>query len=167
MRRDPLLHPAFLVALAALWLNDHTWKLEHPGWWTGKISDFAGLLMLPVLVHALLRRLGRGSRRTTAAFTVLGGVWFSLANLWAPGQLVFEHVFGLLRWLPTAFVAGLGGQGLPPLHAVSLTPDPSDLLALPMIVLGWLLVRGSESQVGSKAMHAVWITSTAPAKNAS
>lgn len=43
-----LLHPFFLFSLLALLLNDHWLKYMCPGWITGKLSDFAGLLVFPV-----------------------------------------------------------------------------------------------------------------------
>ena len=36
-------HPAILLSIATLLLNDHLFKTLTPSWATGKISDFAGL----------------------------------------------------------------------------------------------------------------------------
>ncbi|RXK83715.1 hypothetical protein [Filimonas effusa] len=44
-----LLHPLFLSCLLLLILNDHWWKQAFPGFITGKLSDFAGILMAGVL----------------------------------------------------------------------------------------------------------------------
>ena len=38
-----VLTPVFLLALVLLLLNDAWWKWEFGNWWTGKLSDFAGL----------------------------------------------------------------------------------------------------------------------------
>lgn len=141
MRRDPLLHPAFLVACCVLWLNDHAWKTEYPGLWTGKLSDLAGLFMLPFVVDGVVRRLGSRSMRLVELISVAGAVWFALANLWSPAQRAFEHVFGLARWLLVLPATGVQGLPIPPIRAVALTPDPSDLLALPAVGLGLWLVR--------------------------
>ena len=40
---DRLLHPVFLAALVLLLLNDHLLKDALHNWWTGKLSDFAGV----------------------------------------------------------------------------------------------------------------------------
>lgn len=45
-----LLQPAFLIAVAVLLVNDHVLKHAYPGWWTGKLSDVAGVVMLAVLL---------------------------------------------------------------------------------------------------------------------
>ena len=48
-----LLHPAFLGALAVLLLNDYFLKETFHNWWTGKLSDVAGMLLLPLLVFVV------------------------------------------------------------------------------------------------------------------
>jgi hypothetical protein len=47
-----LLHPVHLGALVTLGLNDHWFKAMWPGPVTGKLSDIAGLVVLPVVVVA-------------------------------------------------------------------------------------------------------------------
>lgn len=47
-----LLHPLFLAALFILLVNDHYWKYEYGNWLTGKLSDFAGLIVLPLFLLA-------------------------------------------------------------------------------------------------------------------
>jgi len=59
-----LLHPVFILSLACLLLNDRYWKYEYHNWFTGKLSDFAGLFVLSVFLsafysrHALLINIG-------------------------------------------------------------------------------------------------------------
>jgi hypothetical protein len=130
-----------LVALAVLWLNDHVWKMDHPGLLTGKLSDFAGLFMLPIVVDGVLRRVGLESRRATLLVTALGALWFALANLWAPAQLAYAWTFGALRSLVTASAV----------HPVVLTPDATDLLALPMVGIGLWLVRATRRPTSREA----------------
>ena len=70
-----LCHPGWWVALVVLLVNDHLLKGGGilPGWLTGKLSDFAFLVVLPVLVASLMpaRLLGR----RTAAFTIVIGIF--------------------------------------------------------------------------------------------
>lgn len=47
-----LLHPAFILSLTCLLLNDFYWKYEYHNWITGKISDFTGLFVLSVFLSA-------------------------------------------------------------------------------------------------------------------
>lgn len=46
----------FLLGLVVLVLNDHYFKLAYPNWFTGKISDFAGLFVLPLFLSALSKK---------------------------------------------------------------------------------------------------------------
>lgn len=54
-----LLHPLFLAGLAILLLNDAWWKWAFHNTLTGKLSDFAGLLIFPIFLAALFPRQGR------------------------------------------------------------------------------------------------------------
>lgn len=120
-----LLHPWALGALGLLVLNDHMLKGAGvlPGWLTGKLSDFAGVFLLPVLLFVSLDTLscltGRRITRlplacSSALFT---GVLFTLLKL-DPGV--------------NAWAARFIGQ---------TRLDPSDLMALPMAPLAarWLV----------------------------
>ena len=50
-----LAHPVTVGALVVLIANDHWWKHAVPGPVTGKLSDVAGLLLLPPLLAVLAR----------------------------------------------------------------------------------------------------------------
>ncbi len=43
----------FLTGLALLAVNDHFFKEAYSNWWTGKLSDFAGVLLLPLFLKYL------------------------------------------------------------------------------------------------------------------
>lgn len=45
-----LLHPLFLLNLFVLLANDLCWKAAYHNWLTGKLSDVAGLVVLPVFL---------------------------------------------------------------------------------------------------------------------
>jgi hypothetical protein len=49
-----LLHPLFLCSLFLLLLNDHWWKYSYPNAFTGKLSDFTGILVLAVTARQFL-----------------------------------------------------------------------------------------------------------------
>ncbi len=63
-----LTSPGFVVAVALLLLNDWVLKPTVGGWWTGKLSDFAGLFAFPLFWAALLPR----QRRVIYVLTALG-----------------------------------------------------------------------------------------------
>ena len=123
MKRAPILHPVCLVAIAVLVANDHYWKLAHPSWLTGKLSDVAGLVFFP----ALLAVLGRSTPRAVAIATLATAVCFALVKTWVPATDAFRWTLGFVQapWHPQ------------PVFAVT---DPSDLLALPAVLTSWLLV---------------------------
>jgi len=59
MQRGPgdfLLRPAAWLALAVMLFNDIVLKSRWPGWWSGKLSDFAICFLLPVLLVAAWER---------------------------------------------------------------------------------------------------------------
>lgn len=123
-----LLTPTWLGALALLIANDHWLKGAGliPEVLTGKLSDFAGMLVAPVLLAALLgvrtRRALLACHLATAA--VFTGIQLSpaFAGVWS----AFMGVFG---------------------HPWVITCDPTDLIALPMLALSWhLLVPAMDGQ---------------------
>ena len=60
----------FLAAVTVLAANDHLLKDRYPGWWTGKASDVAGVLVVAVLAAVVLGRR-TGVVVTALAFTAL------------------------------------------------------------------------------------------------
>lgn len=62
--------PFFLLALALLALNDHVLKQRFPGWWTGKLSDFAGVVVAGTVASVILDRR-RGLIVAAFAFATL------------------------------------------------------------------------------------------------
>jgi hypothetical protein len=111
-----LLHPLWLGATLVLALNDH-W-LKHadmlPSVLTGKLSDFAGMLVAPALFAALL---GVRTRR---------GWWLA--------HLAVGSVFAALQLSPacaTLWSTLMAAFAFP----WQVTSDPTDLLALPLLLV--------------------------------
>ncbi|PJB46667.1 MAG: hypothetical protein CO108_05455 [Deltaproteobacteria bacterium CG_4_9_14_3_um_filter_63_12] len=120
-RWSALQHPLWWGALALLLVNDHLLKGAGllPSFLTGKLSDFAGLLVAPVLLVVLL---GARSRRAMAWCFALVAVGF-----------------GVLQWPSVASsVGGLTARLGVPWY---VTPDPTDLVALSALFGAWWLVR--------------------------
>ena len=120
--RDALSSPWFLLALLVLGLNDHVLKGPDvlPGWLTGKLSDFAGLVVAPVVLAALVNARTRWTRAAScaAAAAFLGALqlWPAFVDGWA-------------------YAVGLVGI---PWHN---TADPTDLLALAVLPLTWRVMQ--------------------------
>jgi len=128
-----LAHPLWVASLIVLVVNDHLLKGADvvPAVLTGKLSDFAGLLVAPALLAWLL---GESRRARIAAHVAVGGVFAALQLL--PG-------FAAL-WDGTLTSLGL------PWHTV---PDPTDLVALPALFASWMVLRPTSRP----APHAPWL----------
>ena len=116
-----LLTPTWVAALALLVANDHWLKGAGliPEVLTGKLSDFAGMLVAPVLLASLLRvRSRRGLALCHAAIAVVfAGI--QLAPAFAAQWSALMGLFG---------------------HPWAITCDPTDLIALPFLGLSWALL---------------------------
>ena len=143
-----LLHPVALAALAVLLVNDHLLKAAWPGTVTGKLSDVAALVILPLFLHALWLLALRVSSRTPSPAAVrdalvvaclVGGLVFAAVKLTGAGNAAYAVSLGALQWPFAALTSVLAGSPVPPLRPVVLAMDPSDLLALPALLVPLLL----------------------------
>jgi hypothetical protein len=116
-------HPVSVMALLLLVLNDHLLKGAGllPGWLTGKLSDFAGLVVATVLLATVLR-LRSGRSRVVACAVV--GLGFAAVKLSPGAARALEQSLALvhLDW--------------------RLWCDPTDLVALVVLPLAWWLAGG-------------------------
>ena len=143
-----LLHPVFLVGLALLLVNDHVLKHACPGWVTGKLSDFAAMLVTPLFLQAavelaIARARGRSlspaaSERILLVAIAATALVIALPEVTQFGDVAYRYGMGALQWPIQALVSLLRSGELSPLRPVRATADPSDLLALPM---GWVAYR--------------------------
>lgn len=145
---DGMLHPAALAALAVLVVNDHVLKARFPGFVTGKLSDFAGLVFFPLLLVALtevalrvLRRFTAPSRRALWICVLLTGAVFSLTKTWEPAGQGYRVALGALQWPAFAASALARGAPVPHVRAVRHAVDPTDLMALPSLALAFAIGR--------------------------
>jgi hypothetical protein len=112
-------HPVTLLALALLLLNDHVLKAAYPGWWTGKLSDAAGLVVAPPLLALLARRV------PAWVPVMVTGVGFVLVKSSTHGAVAASAAWGLV-W-PGSVVRA----------------DLTDLCTLPAVGLSWLVWRSA------------------------
>jgi len=140
-------HPAFVVAVVVLVVNDVYLEPEFPGPATGKLSDAAGLFLLGAIGFDVLDRVGSGGRARLAYVTVVA-VTFALIKT-VPGITdVAEAMAGALLdvvgrglgWLP--IIPPDGDQ-------VSIVTDPADLLALPFLVVPLAVSRRGSAPPGA------------------
>ena len=142
------LHPATLVALALLVLNDWVLKpaFAHTPWAhaiTGKLSDLAGLAAAPVILTALVgllclaaRRLGARvdpflTQRRLLLAILATGVAFAAVKLSATAAAWFVALLSHVR--PAAVMV-----------------DATDLLCLPALAIAWAIGRDELRRLGQE-----------------
>lgn len=143
------IHPLTLAALVLLLVNDHILKQHFPSALTGKLSDFAGVLLLPILLQALAElafshvrrripsaRLANRILLMAVLATLLG---FTLPELWKPAETLYRFTLGALQWPVYGLHAALEGDALPAVRPVRATADATDLAALPMALVALAL----------------------------
>ncbi len=141
---DVLLHPATLVSLAILVLNDQVLKAAWPGTLTGKLSDVAGLIVAPLVLQAgwevglwLRGRWTGPTRRALLVAIVATGAGFAAIQLWPPAVESWRWGLGYIQWPFRALAAVAGGRGVGEPLPVTATADAEDLLALPALAVSW------------------------------
>jgi hypothetical protein len=125
-----LAHPLAVGALALLLVNDHVLRRNWPGWWTGKLGDVAWLIFAPLVVAAALAAvLPRRLRNRTG---LCGALAFGMVGaIYALGNTIPTVSRGIIITLSAV-------MGRP----AALVMDPTDLLMLPALALGWWVWQG-------------------------
>ena len=122
-----LTSPFGLSMLALLLVNDHILRRVMPSWWSGKLGDVAWLGFFPFvlaagLAWALPARKPVWQRWVRALAFGLTGAVFALVKTLPAGHALATRAFETLFGVPSTLVR-----------------DPSDLLALPILWVGWRL----------------------------
>ncbi len=121
-----------LASLALVIWNDLWLKRQHPGFWSGKLSDVGLCIFLPLFVAALLDHAGAAwehvSRRTVAwridlVALAVSAVYFAAIKI-SPAA-THAHVMWLSMLMPRW-------------HFRAVT-DPTDLATLPAMLAWWAL----------------------------
>jgi hypothetical protein len=129
------------VAATALYaFNDWWLKAHHPGLVSGKLSDLAGMVVLPLTLLAAAelaagRVLGRTAALRCVGITVVG---FAAVEVVPLAELAWCWSWGAMQWPFRAAFAVVAGGAVPPLAPVLAWSDPTDLLALPFATLAML-----------------------------
>ncbi len=105
----------FIFSLIILFLNDHFLKLHFHNWFTGKLSDVAGIVLLPFLLTYFFPKLQQNSVYITALFFTF---WKS------PYSEKFIEIYNLFSPIS--------------IHRVV---DYSDLLALIFLIIPYYFIK--------------------------
>jgi len=122
-----LVHPATMLSIVLLLLNDHLFKIIAPSWITGKASDFAGLFFFPFLLAAGLSVFLAPLRHIRPM--IIGRMAFAITAIW----FTAAKATPLGHALTTQFVSAMLG------HEVSVILDPTDLIGLVILWPAWRL----------------------------
>lgn len=137
-----LSHPLSVLAVAVLLLNDHVLKGAWPSWTTGKLSDVAGLVFFPLLLAALIQlvlpRSTSVSRPLIMVCIVITAMVFAAVQVVPAAADGYRLVMGALQ-LPVRWMLDPTARLMP----VVLTPDPTDLLALPALAVAWRIATAN------------------------
>lgn len=121
-----LQHPASLAAIALLIVNDHVFKIISPSCVTGKLSDFAGLFFFPFVVAG---GLGLLIGKERSVYNPVGALAFGVVGAWFL-LLKTTHVVNSITGEIISMIVGA---------PTMLLLDPSDLMALAVLVPAWKL----------------------------
>ena len=155
---DLLLSFTTLASLGLLILNDRILKAHVGGWVTGKLSDAAGLVFLPLLLIGTLELCRRALRRQpwcvprSLTSTVIAsiGLAFVLVKLASPFTAAYIWSMRLIE-APALLIerAATGSTAwLPPIHVVH---DATDLLVLPVLLVPLWISLGRVALVEHEA----------------
>ena len=118
-------HYSVVISILLLILNDHFLKYQYPGFLTGKLSDFSGLYFFPYLIALLLILISgdQMEKHRLGMLAVIGSAVFFVGIKTVPwfNNLV-EAILNVLH----------GGSSV-------IVLDPTDLVALPVLILSWRL----------------------------
>ncbi|WP_055478322.1 hypothetical protein [Sphaerimonospora mesophila] len=135
-------HPVTMAAIGLLIVNDHLFKRLWPGAVTGKLSDFAGMLVAPALLALpfasairIAEAAARAVRRPSDPREKPSGEWTAVAAILLTGAL-FTLVKTTAAGAETA--TAVWGLFTPPAQVIA---DPTDLVALPFLAVAWLVRR--------------------------
>ena len=138
---DWLLHPLALGAVLLMALNDRVLKASFGSWWTGKLSDAAGMLFFPWFLLCVweltcwaVRRPWRATEPVLGASVAITLVGFSAIQVspWA------GHAYQAAVQATWQALSSAAAQTLCP-GLVRHTVDPTDLIVLPLLVVPWRL----------------------------
>lgn len=141
---DGLLNPIALTAIGLLIVNDHILKSLVPGLITGKVSDFAGLVFFPLLLEAAhelgcaaTRRDWGPSQAVLSLSIAVTALTFAAVKLIPEATAAFASTLGAIQWLTGQIL--MVGAAAP--WRVEVAQDPTDLMALPVLALTYVIGR--------------------------
>lgn len=127
-------HPSFLSCVILLGVNDHLLKAHYPGWWTGKLSDAAGMVVIATVAAVV------AGRRQGLVLTAVGFVLLKVV----PGvsELVSPFLGGVTLRDPTDLLALVVFVPVATVMRDAEGVDPSDAPSGPSLAIPGSVVDG-------------------------
>lgn len=146
---DLLLNPVALSALLILVVNDHIAKQRLDNAVTGKLSDFAGLVLFPLVVVTVaeatrwvfVRSHWPLTTRWLSAAVAGTGLAFALTKTWAPMGSIYRLLYSTAQWPLRTIADAVAPGASSSSSSIQLVRDPTDLVALVALVIAWLAGR--------------------------
>lgn len=151
------MHPLALLSLLVLIINDHLLKETYSNSFTGKISDFAGLVFFPLLLIALIEILyplfnhsiTQISGYTITRILLVVAIGYISIKSVQPFADLYSTILGVVELSAKALPKFVLGQPMGHFVPRRIIADPSDLIALPMLFVAWIIAgRVRSAQVG-------------------
>lgn len=138
------LQPAPLLATAILVINDQILKERWSNSITGKLSDLAGVFLLPLLALgvrevflATLNRPWQSTARMLAGLVILTGVGFTAVKSNPAIAHAYGYGLGCVRWPFQALGSLLSGGEVRKVSPAVVLTDWTDLVVLPTLWISW------------------------------
>lgn len=151
-----LLHPVLVVSAVALVVNDQYLKSVWPGPITGKLSDFAGLIVFPVLLASLAEFARAMTRRPVVVesdswlWPTICAIGFTLTKCTSAVNDAYAWVIGTVRWPYQLLTAIAQGDTSPSIQPILVARDTTDLLALMVLAVPYILLRARFANSGKR-----------------
>lgn len=134
-------HPITIASVLLLLFNDHWLRHSYPSWLTGKLGDFTWLIFAPFITAMLISVIFPqwSHKRIGILSFMFIGLWFATAKtIPAIHHLTTSILHTIIGWEGT------------------LRIDPTDLLTLPALPIGWIIwQRADDSQINLRSVAVV------------
>lgn len=141
MKALPLAHPIGVAAVALLALNDHVLKAAFPGFVTGKLSDVAGMIFFPLFLASVAPIVAPRARAdcTLLVACLATALVFAATKTLPFANELYRVGWAGMQWPFRALRALVAQRPLPGLAKVVLVRDPSDLVAVPFVIVAYVV----------------------------
>ncbi len=114
IKKDRIIYLIYFIGLTLLFFNDWVWKYQYHNWFTGKLSDFTGLMIFPIFVSLLFPKFKK--------------------------QIVYATGIGFIIW-KTPIVDGIIDFWNTYFFTIQRVVDYSDYIALIVLPLSYKIIN--------------------------